>query len=208
MPQKTMIYCSGPLFSPEEIASMTAISRILEQHGYDTFLPHRDGFEPYVLPKLGKALGLLPEAVSSAIDQAIFALDVYQIVERCDVLVFNMNGRVPDEGGAVEAGIAFACGKPVVLFKQDYRTVFHGRDNSMITGLSHKPPVSDLQRLPELIRALPENRPTSTPQLSSTLMKTVQTGKKLWTIRSKLTPKQNLHDRELMDEILKICEEK
>lgn len=104
------IYCSGPLFCPEEIAGMTHIARTLESAGHETFLPHRDGVEAYVLGRAGGPLARLPgmDSILGAIGKAIFALDVYQIVVRCDALVFNMNGRVPDEGGVVETAIAFA----------------------------------------------------------------------------------------------------
>lgn len=78
------VYCSGPLFCPEEVGGMTAIAQRLEAAGMNTFLPHRDGLEPYVF-------GLLdaPDIPSlrAWIDHAVFALDVYQLVEACDVLV-------------------------------------------------------------------------------------------------------------------------
>jgi nucleoside 2-deoxyribosyltransferase len=153
-----VIYCSGPLFSPEEQAAMSRIARILEQVGYGTFLPHRDGLETAVMAAM-KRLG--PPAstlgpVHRLVRRAIFALDVYQIVERCEALVFNMNGRVPDEGGVAEAAIAFSTGRPVVLYKEDARSAFDGFDNPMVSGLSTEPaPVGRTEDLPAAVeRAL------------------------------------------------------
>jgi nucleoside 2-deoxyribosyltransferase len=37
------------------------------------------------------------------VNKAIFSLDTYQLLRQCDVVVANLNGRVPDEGTIVEA---------------------------------------------------------------------------------------------------------
>ena len=89
-------------------------------------------------------------------ESAAFALEVYQLVHRCDCLVFNMNGRVPDDGGAFLAAVAFAVGKPVVLYKRDHRTKLYGNDNAMISGLSFDfSPVREPVKLPgEVTRAI------------------------------------------------------
>ena len=133
-----IIYCSGPLFSPEERWLMEAIASRLEGAGFATFLPHRDGLEKHVLSLANDPRGTLPglRDMSTLVNRAIFALDIFQVVARCDALVFNMNGRVPDEGGVAETAVAFASGKPLVIYKDDARTKFLGADNCMITGLS------------------------------------------------------------------------
>ncbi len=63
----------------------------------------------------------------------------------------NMNGRVPDEGAVAEAAVAFAVGKPVIIYKNDCRTAFSGRDNSMVTGLACQGPVSRLKDIPKAL---------------------------------------------------------
>jgi len=129
---------------------MTAIAKVMEGAGFDTFLPHRDGLEPYVLRFSG-----LPSVVPSArdrVDYAIFALDVYELLERCDAVVCNLNGRVPDEGMVVEASLAFAVGKPIVLYKADARAPFGGRDNAMLTALARGGIEDHLERLPGRVR--------------------------------------------------------
>lgn len=146
------IYCSGPLFCAEEVGGMTAIAQTLEHAGFDTFLPHRDGLEPYVLRFGNSALSGLVPGMRGGVDYAIFALDVFELVERCDAVVCNLNGRVPDEGMIVEASLAFAVGKPVVLYKADSRAPFGGHDNAMLTALAHGGIEERLDRLPERAR--------------------------------------------------------
>ncbi len=132
------IYCSGPLFCPEERAGMARLAKALETAGYLTFLPQRDGLEPAVfsaMDLLGAGAASLGP-VNRVVSRAMFALDVYQLLDACDGLVLNMNGRVPDEGGVSETAMAFAAGKPLVLYKDDDRAPFAGQDNSMLLGLS------------------------------------------------------------------------
>jgi hypothetical protein len=84
--------------------------------------------------------------------KASFALEMFQLVERGDCLVFNMNGRVPDEGAVFKASIAFTEGKPVVLYKRDHRSIFHGNDNAMVTGLSPAfSTVGRIEHIPEVL---------------------------------------------------------
>ncbi len=179
------VYCSGPLFCAEEVGAMTAIAQVLEQAGFDTFLPHRDGLEPYVLRFGNSALpGLLP-GVRGGVDYAIFALDVYELLERCDAVVCNLNGRVPDEGMVVEASLAFAVGKPVVLYKADARAPFGGQDNAMLTALGQGGIEARLVQLPERVRqALDARGEPGTP--SAALAKAVADGARIAGILAKL----------------------
>jgi nucleoside 2-deoxyribosyltransferase len=142
------IYCSGPLFCPEERGLMLALARRLEECGYATFLPQRDGIEALVMGMIDSPLNVNLFNIRKALDRAIFALDIYQILERCDALVFNMNGRVPDEGALVETAVAWTAGKPLVIYKDDARTAFKGMDNSMISGLVYTRRVGSLEKIP------------------------------------------------------------
>lgn len=145
---KLRVYCSGPLFSPEERIAMADIAAVLESAGYETFLPQRDGLEPVFLPFLNSPLNISALGLSKLADRSVFRFDLFKLVHECDVLVMNVNGRVPDEGACVEAGIAFALGKPVVLYKDDARTVFNGLDNAMLTGLTAVEVVRTLSEIP------------------------------------------------------------
>ncbi len=182
------VYCSGPLFCPEEIAGMSAIERVLQQAGFGTFLPHRDGLERHVLGLVNTPLNTNLLWARDMIDSAIFALDVFQIVRRCEYFVLNMNGRVPDEGAVAEAGMAFAAGRPLVLFKNDRRSVFKGSDNSMLTGLSVLKPVSDLTKLPSALlqaeNALKKSLTAGCPALPLNVKRVVRKGERIWRVLS------------------------
>ena len=198
------VYCSGPLFCPEETASMAAIAKVLEDAGFTTFLPQRDGIERFVTRFINTPLNVDIFGSRRNMDKAVFALDVYQIVKRCDCLVMNMNGRVPDEGAVAEAGIAFAAGKPVVLYKNDVRTIFKGCDNSMITGLSAYSAVRKLKMLPAVINGIEP----STTNISGRLLEVATYGEKIWSFLKHVpTAKLNSKEQnEIINEIIKISE--
>ncbi len=129
------VYCAGPLFTDKEREEMKQIASKLEHAGYATFLPQRDGLEFSKCVECLINQGIAPDEAGMLTSRAIFALDVYQVLRRCDALVANLNGRVPDEGTVSEAAMAWARGKPVVGYKADSRTAFEGRDNPLVAGL-------------------------------------------------------------------------
>lgn len=146
------VYCAGPLFNAAERAEMTSIAQTLEAAGFMTFLPHRDGLEFARLKPALEQLGVSTEESARILDRAIFSLDTYQLLRRCDVVVANLNGRVADEGTVVEASLAWHAGKPLVLFKADARTMLSGSDNPMLSGLGQFENVERIDELPEAIR--------------------------------------------------------
>ncbi len=129
------IYCAGPLFNPKEREEMQQIASALENSGYSVFLPQRDGLEFAKLFPIFLERGVRPQDAQSILNMAIFSLDVFQIVN-CSGLLLNMNGRVPDEGAMVEAGIAWANNKVVVIFRSDSRSLIEGNCNPLVLGLS------------------------------------------------------------------------
>jgi len=129
------IYCAGPLFNPKEREEMNSIATTLEAAGYSVFLPQRDGLElARLLPVLIER-GISEENASVVLNKAIFSLDVFEVIDS-NGLMLNVNGRVPDEGAMVEAGIAWAHEKPVVIFKSDDRSLIQGNCNPLIMGLA------------------------------------------------------------------------
>ena len=100
------------------------LDKFLSYLGFTTFLPQRDG---YKLAELEKKFGR-SEALG-----IIFERDVQEIKD-CGVVVFNMDGRVPDEGACVEIGIGYALGKECIGLKTDVRGAFGGADNPMVLG--------------------------------------------------------------------------
>jgi nucleoside 2-deoxyribosyltransferase len=182
---KYRIYCSGPLFCAEEVGGMRAIADVLEKTGFQTFLPHRDGIEAHVM-RFGKSW--IPSAVPAIrkrVDYAMFSMDVYELIEGCDGAVCNLNGRVPDEGMIVEASLAFAAGKPLVLFKDDVRAPFGGYDNSMLTGLTYGRIVGSLKEIPEAIKE-EISRKKNVTDLSDDLKKAIAYGKRISNILHRL----------------------
>lgn len=129
------VYCAGPLFNPKEREEMSEIAQALEEAGFDTFLPQRDGLELTVCVEALARKGIDRHIAARMISRAIFALDVYQVLEACDAIVVNLNGRVPDEGAVSEAALAWCEGKAVVGYKADGHAAFHAGDNPLVAGL-------------------------------------------------------------------------
>jgi nucleoside 2-deoxyribosyltransferase len=94
-----LIYFAGPLFSAAERSFNARLTDKLERNGYEVFLPQRDGAErdrqPY--DRMGK----------EERRAAMFELDKRKVFE-CDVFLFVLDGRVPDEGACVELSLAHA----------------------------------------------------------------------------------------------------
>lgn len=132
---KYKIYCAGPLFNPKERETMSEIAAALEAAGYRVFLPHKDGLQLGQILPVVQEHGLSYKQASEICNKAIFALDVFQIVDG-DGIIVNVNGRVPDEGAMVEAGIAWAHGKALVIFNTDARSLIQGNCNPMVMGLA------------------------------------------------------------------------
>lgn len=149
MKRPRIVYCSGPLFCPEELGVMGSIARALEDFGFQTFLPQRDGVEAFVMNQVDAPLAnaWIFKPIQTLVNKAVFALDIYQIIERCDGFVFNMNGRVPDEGGVVETAVAFACGKPLIIYCNDLRSLACGRSHPMIMSAA-RVVVDDIHQIP------------------------------------------------------------
>jgi nucleoside 2-deoxyribosyltransferase len=182
-PDTAKIYCAGPLFTPKEQEEMVQLATALEGDGYTTFLPHRDGLE------LTKCVGSLvttgiPIArANHLMSNAIFALDVYQVLHRCDALVANLNGRVPDEGTVSEASMAWSRGKVVVGYKTDSRTVFGGQDNPLVAGLFDFELCSTVDRVLEILRDRLEHGTSnvSVGQREAEISTLVSLGSDIWT---------------------------
>jgi nucleoside 2-deoxyribosyltransferase len=176
------IYCAGPLFNPSERADMEILAEALELAGFETFLPHRDGLlYGTIVPDLVRA-GYALDVSQWMARQAIFALDVYQVIISCDGTVVNLNGRVPDEGSVVEGAMAWTVGKAVVLFKDDARSKIDGLDNVLVAGLGGFRLVKHSADLPAaMTRALAQHPPLPVQftSLPATIRQVVEHGQSL-----------------------------
>jgi nucleoside 2-deoxyribosyltransferase len=148
------VYCAGPLFNEAERTEMTWIAEALRAEGFDPFLPHEEVQFSEVHPLLVER-GMPPARAGEVLHEAIFALDVYFVVLGCGSLVFNLNGRVPDEGAVAEATMAWMLGKPMVFYKDDSRSLIEGRDNPILAGQTGFERVGELEAVgPALDQAI------------------------------------------------------
>ena len=129
-----MIYIAGPLFNEMERRQNAELDAILQENGFSTYLPQRDGGE--FAKEL--AAGTAPEEVR----RRMFLLDI-EAVKDCEILLFLFDGRVPDEGACFELGMAYSLGKGCLGYKTDARSFIGGYDNLMLTesleGVFHTP---------------------------------------------------------------------
>src|SRR6266496_2535054 len=115
-----IVYCAGPMFSDEEVKKLASIAEALRKAELTPYLPPIDGIEVARIMALLKGDILLKPEAQIALDwirKMVFALDMYQLLDRCDCMVFDLDGRVPDDGSVSEAAAAFAAGKAIVIYK-------------------------------------------------------------------------------------------
>jgi nucleoside 2-deoxyribosyltransferase len=193
--EKKKVYCAGPMFSPADRWDQDRLADALEIDGFDTFVPHRDGLE--IREIMGQALDpQLMMAVMpffSAIRKAVFALDLFEVVEGCDCLVFNMNGRVPDGGSVSEASAAYMAGKAVVLYKETPISFMQGQDNPMIDGLSYTwELVGTVEDIPNAVRRAINQadrvkvRDGWSPSFAPMPREAVERGRKIWLLKKSM----------------------
>jgi len=116
------IYIAGPLFSSLERQWNLSLRDQLSDF-CDVFLPQEDGAILVDLVKSGVPL--------EKAKHTIFSSDI-NAIERCDILLLNMDGRVIDEGACFELGYAFSRGKICIGIKTDVRSLLPIGDNPMI----------------------------------------------------------------------------
>ena len=93
-----LIYFAGPLFNQAELEFNAKLTAELESLGYEVFLPQRNGVESTKPP--------YDQMSREERRKATFELDRDQIL-KADIFLIILDGRVPDEGAAVELGIAY-----------------------------------------------------------------------------------------------------
>jgi nucleoside 2-deoxyribosyltransferase len=111
------LYLAGPLFTTPERDWNEALAARLEAAGHEVYVPH---------------LHPAPERTAAS----IFRKDLGG-VDWADGVVAIMDGADPDSGTCWECGYAYGRGKPVVLFRGDFRGTGDSRDmpyNAMLVG--------------------------------------------------------------------------
>jgi nucleoside 2-deoxyribosyltransferase len=125
------LYFAAPLFSQAELEFNARLAAEIEKLGIEVFLPQRDGIE------------LVPgwvEMTAEERQQSIFRIDS-EAVYASDILLFVLDGRIPDEGACVELGLAHAhrqatgVKRTIVGLMTDRRVATRDeRLNAMIAG--------------------------------------------------------------------------
>ncbi len=122
---KKKIYIAAPLFSRSEMEFNLKLNEFLKNLSFETFLPQEDGH-------------LLSELLKNEIEKDKAIIKIFQKdrenIENCDIVVFVMDGRVPDEGACVEIGLAYAYNKECFGLKTDSRSLMDNMDNPLIVG--------------------------------------------------------------------------
>ena len=126
------IYIAGPLFNIHEKKYLEEIAELLENNGYDCFLPHRDqtGIDPAELKD---------NNMSQATKDIIFKTDV-DALSSSDLVVALVTGQDIDSGTASEIGYMYAHQKPVIAItasERRYRNLFtEGMFSSTVNEVS------------------------------------------------------------------------
>ncbi len=184
---KGLVYLAGPAYTPEEAHGLEVIAGRLAEAGWGVYRPMTQGLEGQLLPQAAAPRGNNLLFFREVLEKAAFALEIYQLVERCDALVFSLNGRVPDEGSVFKTAVAFAAGKPLVLYKRDHRSKLHGSENAMIPGLSSTfSCVKKAKKIPaELDRAMARSEafarnPYGAGSMPPLIRQVVNQGRQVW----------------------------
>ncbi|MBU3127607.1 nucleoside 2-deoxyribosyltransferase [Clostridium tagluense] len=119
------IYIAAPLFNEMELKRNQEIAYIIEELGFDTYLPQRDG------GNLAKLLENATAEEAVVIEKNIFLMDINAMNE-CGMIIFLMDGGSLDEGSCFALGHMYAKGKRTIGYKTDIRNFANGKDNLMI----------------------------------------------------------------------------
>lgn len=134
---KPYVYVAGPLFDEGERWFIEKVDGLVRDLGFDTFLPHRDN-----PPKT-------EHNVRSIFDNDKGGID------RCQVVVANLNGIMTDDGTAWELGYAFANGKYIIGLHTDWRARFPNANEvvNLMMQCSMDRLVRSLEELEDELRA-------------------------------------------------------
>ena len=127
-------YIAGPLFDEGERWWIEQVEQLVADAGFETFLPHRDN----------------PPKDKHNVRE-IFVNDKRGI-DRCDVVVANLNGITTDDGTAWELGYAYATGKHLIGMHTDWRMRFPDEVVNLMIECSLHEMVHSLDELQQALR--------------------------------------------------------
>lgn len=126
MARQPRVYYAASLFNEAEREFNRRVVAMIHDLGYSTWFPQED---VGLLTDLVEEIGTLDK-----VREHIFRLNIKEVQE-ADLVVLVLDGRVPDEGACIEAGIAWAMNKPIYALKTDIRSGEPGGNNIMIDGI-------------------------------------------------------------------------
>ena len=138
------IYFAAPLFSEAEREFNVKVTKELRDEGFDVFLPQEHSEISEIPDTDEKRRRLL---------NGFFSNDI-EAIDRSDVLLIVLDGRVPDEGACFELGYAYARGKICVGLKTDSRVSEMGTDNAMIVGSLGDNIAKDSESLTTMLKSI------------------------------------------------------
>ncbi len=148
MTRQPRVYYAASLFNEAEREFNRQVVAMIHDLGYSTWFPQED---------VGLLTDLMDE-LNMTLDEVrdhIFGLNIKEVQE-ADLIVFVLDGRVPDEGACIEAGIGWAMKKPIIALKTDIRDAEPGGNNVMIDGIATQVAgsIEELRDLLEPVHAL------------------------------------------------------
>jgi len=120
MSKKIRIYPAAALFSGRETAFNSHLVEGLENAGYKTNFPQRDGYEFGNLSKI-LSKNMEETKVDTAVQNIIYFLDMGVFLANSDVVLANLDEPL-DEGVVVETAYAKMMGKFVIGLRTDVRS--------------------------------------------------------------------------------------
>lgn len=130
-----LVYVAGPLFDEGERWWIETIEGRIAAHGLSTFLPHRDN----------------PDKTPDNTLE-IFRND-RDAIDRCDLVVANLNGITTDDGTAWEIGYAVGIRRPVIGLFTDWRRRFADEVVNLMIEHSVEGIVRSLEELDDALRS-------------------------------------------------------
>lgn len=125
-PKKLKIYMAAGLFNARENHFNLVMTKKMEDKGYATILPLREGFEDkYFVSAATKYLS--ERDIAKAERELVYLRDIGIFIPESDVVLANLDEPI-DDGVVVEMTYAHLFGKPVIGYRTDVRNTFPGTE--------------------------------------------------------------------------------
>eukprot|EP01006_Ploeotia_vitrea_P054405 TRINITY_DN67882_c8_g6_i1.p1 TRINITY_DN67882_c8_g6~~TRINITY_DN67882_c8_g6_i1.p1 ORF type:complete len:273 (-),score=38.28 TRINITY_DN67882_c8_g6_i1:265-1083(-) len=131
------IYMASPLFCYRETFATITLAESLEEKGFKTIVPQRDGFVfAKLLQALKTNLATHKKEDGSSLDpmqavyDVIYHLDMAEFLPKCDLVIANID-EPPSPGVIVEISYAKLMGIPVIGYRTETRSPYGTLDDPL-----------------------------------------------------------------------------